>query len=71
MAEWLSSHVPPQEPGVSPVRILGTDTALLIRLSEVVSHLAQPEPLSTRLYSHVLGALAEKKRKRKPVGNRC
>ena len=31
MAEWLSSHAPLWWPRVSPVRMLGTDLALLIK----------------------------------------
>ena len=31
VAEWLSSCAPLQQPRVSPVRILGMDTALFIR----------------------------------------
>ena len=30
-AEWLSLHAPLQQPRVSPVQILGTDLALLIK----------------------------------------
>ena len=51
MAERLSSHAPVQQPRVSPVWILGTDMALLIKSSshaEVASHMPQLEGPTTK-----------------------
>ena len=64
MAEWLGSHVPLRRLGVSPVQILGVDMAPLIRPSEVASHIAQPEALTTRIYTYVLGDFGEKEKKK-------
>ena len=33
--------------------------------AEVVSHIAQPEALTTRIYNYVLGSFGEKKEKKK------
>ena len=72
MAEWLSSHAPLRRPRVSPVQILDTDMAPLIRPFEAASHIAQPGGLTTRIYSYVLGGYGEKKKKgKKKIGNRC
>ena len=71
MAKWLSSHAPLQQPRVSQVQILGTDMAPLIK-PEVVSHIAEPEGPTTRIYNYVLGGSGEKKKKKKKkIGNRC
>ena len=68
MAEWFSSRTPLWAPRVSPVRILGADIALLIKLA---SHVAQPEEPITRIYNCVLVGFGEKGEKKKKIGNRC
>ena len=65
MAKWLSSCAPLRRPGVSPVRIRGTDMAPLSDHAEPASHIAQPEALTTRIYNYVLGGFGEKKKKEK------
>ena len=59
MAEWLSSCVLLWQPRVSLVRILGMDLTL------VVSHIAEPEGHTTRIYNYVVGGSGEKKKKKK------
>ena len=40
--------------------------------TEVVSHTAQPEAPTTRIYNYVLGRLwGEEEKKRKKIGNSC
>ncbi len=65
MAKWLSSCAPLQWPRVSPVRILGTDMALLSSHAEAASHMPQLEGPTTTMYDYVLGGLGEKKQKKK------
>ena len=69
MADWLSLTLC-LRPRVSPVRILGTDLALLIKPAEVACHIAEPKGPTTSIYNYVLGCLGEKKKKKK-IGNRC
>ena len=63
MAEWLSSCAPLWWPRVSLVWILGVDMAPSSSHAEVVSHIAQPEALTTRIYNYVLGVFGKKKNK--------
>ena len=65
MAEWLSSHAALRRPRVSPVRILGTDMALLIRHAEAASHMPQLEGPATKVYNYILGGFGEKKQEKK------
>ena len=57
MAEWLSSHTLLRPPRVSLVRILSAFVARSSGYAEVASHIAQPEALTTRVNSYVLGGL--------------
>ena len=61
MAEWLSLCTLLQRGRISPVRILGMDLALLISHAEAVSHIAELEGPTTRIYNYVLGGFGEKK----------
>ena len=56
MAEWLSSHALLQRPRVSLIWILGTDLA---------SHIAEPEGITTRVYKYLLGGFREKEKKQR------
>ena len=61
MDEWLSSCTPLRQPRISPVRILGTYMAPLVRRVEVASHMPQLEGLATKINNYVLGGFGEKK----------
>ena len=64
LAERLSLHASLQRPRVLLVRILGimgTDPGH----AEAVSHRAQPEGPTTRIYYYVLRGFGEKKKKKK------
>ena len=67
MAVWLSSSALLRRPRVSPVWILGA--AWTWHRSpghvEAVSHVRQPEALTTRIHNYVLGSFGEKKKKKK------
>ena len=62
MAEWLSLHALLQWPQISLVQILGVDQHRSSSHAGVVSHIAQPEGPTTRIYNYVLGAFGEKKK---------
>ena len=74
MAEWLSSCAP-----LWRTRFQGFGSWALTwhhssGHAEVASHIAQPEALTTRIYSWVLGGFGEKnkkKRKKKKISNSC
>ena len=70
MAKWLSSRAVLLRPRVLLVWILGADMAPLIRPRWAASHIAQPEALTTRIYTYVLGSFGEKKKEKK-MSNRC
>ena len=55
MAQWLSSHSPLWQPGVSVVRILGADMAPFVGHAEAASHMPQPEGLTTKIYNYIRG----------------
>ena len=64
MAEWLSSHVPPRQPRVSPVRILGADMAPLVKPHLGWGRMPQLEgPTTKNIYNYVPGGFGEKKEK--------
>ena len=71
MANWLGSHVPLRQPGVSLVQILGQfgSWARTWHCSsghaEVASHMPQIEGPTTKIYNYVLGEFWEKKQKKK------
>ena len=48
MAEWLSLHALLQRPRVSPVQILGADTAPLVKPAKAASHMPQLEGPTTK-----------------------
>ena len=50
-------HASLWRPGFSLVWIPGADMTLLIKHAEAASHIAEPEALTTRIYSYVLGEL--------------
>ena len=64
MAEWLSSHTPFRQPGVSPVQILGADVAHSSGHAEVASHITREGP-PTRIYNYVLAGFWKKKKEKK------
>ena len=69
MAQWLSSCTLLQQPWVSLVQILGLDLAPSSSHAEAVSHTAQLEGPTTRIYNYVLRGFGE--RNKKKFGNRC
>ena len=69
VAEWLSSHAALWWPGVSSVQIPGVQWHCWSGHAEVVSHIAQPEALTTRIDNYVLGGFGEKEKKK--IGNSC
>ena len=73
MVKWLSSRALLLRPRVSLVRILGATWHRSLGHAEVVSHIAQPESLTTRIYNYVLGGFVEEKKKKekKKIGNSC
>ena len=64
VARWLSSHTPLWQPRVSPVWILGTELAPLVKPCGAASHKTEPEGPTTRIYNCVLGAFGAKKEKK-------
>ena len=65
MTEWLLSRAPLWRSRTSLVRILGADLAPLISRPEVVSHIAELEGPTTRIYNYVLGGFGEEKEKKR------
>ena len=69
MAEWLSLHAPfglpgfpSSDPGHRPMHCSSSHTV-------VASHIEELEGLTTRIYNYILGQ-AEKKKKKRKIGNR-
>ena len=69
MAEWLSSHAPLWQPGVSPFQVLGMDLTPLISSghAETVSHIAELEGPTTRIYNYALGGLGRRRREKRTL----
>ena len=65
VAEWLSSCTPLWRPRVSLVWILAPLIRPCWSHAEAISHIAQPEAFTIRIYSCVLGGFEEKKKKKK------
>ena len=63
MAKWLSSWAPLWQPMVSPVWILTWHHSS--SHAEVVSHIAELEGPTTKIYNYVLGRFGEKKKEKK------
>ena len=64
MAEWLSPRAPLQQPRVSPAQILGWTQHRSSVHADAASHMAEPEGLTIRIHSYVLGGFREKKGKK-------
>ena len=72
MAQWLSLRVLLWWPRVSLIRILGPGRRDgSVPHAEAMSHTAQPEGPTSRIYNYILGGFGEKKKKKKNISNRC
>ena len=65
VVEWLSLCALLWWSRVSMVQILGMDPAQLSGHAEAVSHIAEPEAPTARIYNYVLGGFGDKKKKKK------
>ena len=65
MAEWLSSRTPLLQSRLSQFRSWVRTEHCSSSHAEAVSHIAEPEGSTTRIYNHVLGDFEEKKKKKK------
>ena len=65
MAQWLSSHTLLQGPGFCRFGYWVRTWHRSSSHSEAMSHIAQLEALTTRIYNYVLGGFREKKKKKK------
>ena len=65
MTKWLSLHALLWQPRVCQCGSWATTWHRSSSLAEAVSHIAQPEALTTSIYDYVLGGFEEKKKKKK------
>ena len=71
MAQWLSLQALLQRPGFCRFGSWVQTWRHSSSHAEVVSHIAQLEGPTTRIYDYVLGGFGENKKKNKKIGNRC